>query len=553
MWKRFVLVFALLLLGGAGAATAKSPSATERPRLVVVISIDQFRADYLTRFSDLYLPPGDLRKPGGFRWLMERGAWYPDCRYQHYRTVTGVGHAVLSTGAQPAVMGIVGNDWWDRSTGKTVYCTDDPASTVVGAMAGSKEKPMSPVTLLTTTLGDELELATGGQARTVSISLKDRAAILLSGHRTDTAIWIDEDTGGWVTSSHYARDGRLPAWVSDLNAKRLPEQGRRGTWKPSVSAEALSRSHVLSTFKRDFEHPLTGKDYGPWATSPEGNRYVFQSAREAIRAEKLGQDEMPDLLTLNLASNDYVGHKWGPDSPETLDISVQTDRMLSGFMAFLAKTVPGGLGRVTIAISADHGVCSVPEVLTSNRMPGGRVVSSLLRSAAEKALDETFGGDDWVSSTTNGEVYFNPATAAKHPDIAWEALERRVCEAARQIPHVYGAWSRSDVLAGRLPPTPLGKRLANNFHPTRSGDVFVVLDPLWIPSTLPTGTGATHGAPWTYDTHVPLLMAGFGVEPGVYGAAVAPAMMAPTLSHVLKVARPSGADEPLLPGLAGMK
>jgi predicted AlkP superfamily pyrophosphatase or phosphodiesterase len=549
MLKRLSLLLALLLAGASGAVAKSSSSVTDRPQLVVLISIDQFRADYLTRFSDLYLPPGDNRKPGGFRFLMERGAWYPDCRYAHYRTVTGVGHSILSTGAQPAVSGIVGNDWFDRATAKSVYCVDDPAVKLVGPPADTKLKAMSPVNQLVTTLGDELELATGGRSRTISVSLKDRAAILLAGHAADEVYWFDDASKRWITSTFYAKDGKLPAWIDVWNAKRLPTSAT-GVWKPSVPAEAMQRATIKPTDKREFEYKLTPAN---WATSPEGNRYTLSTAEEAVRANELGRDAIPDLLTINLAGNDYVGHKWGPDSPEALDISVQTDRRLSEFFATLAKTVPGGLSRVTVALTADHGVCAVPEVLTQEGVPGGRVVAAGLRTLAEKTLDDMFGADDWVNSIANGEIYFSAATLAKHPDITREALESAVCRAVRQFSHVYAAYGRSEVLAGQLPSTPLGKRLANNYHPLRSGDVLLILDPLWLPGALPIGTGSTHGSPWTYDTHVPLLTAGFGIEPGVYAAAVEPAMLAPTLSHVLKIARPSGADEPLLPGLQGVR
>jgi len=547
----------LALLGGAAGA-ANVAAATPRPRLVVVISIDQFRADYLTRFDDLYLPPRSDGKVGGFRYLQTRGAWYPDCRYAHHRTVTGAGHAILGSGAQPSVNGVVGNSWFDRASRKSVYCVQDPKSQVVGALAGSKETPMSAANLLVTTVADELELATGGAARTVSLSLKDRAAILMSGHRTDAAVWFDEDTGGWVSSNYYCPDGRLPEWATELNAQKLLDPLKATPWEPSVSAEALERTWRLPgrtgvTPPKTFSHRRSGAGYGAVTSSPAGNEFVFQSARKAVEAEALGQDAIPDLLTLNLASNDYVGHGYGPDSAEVLDISVQTDRQLSEFLNFLAQTVPGGLANVTVAISADHGVVGIPELLAAESIPASRAVAPAIRTAAERALDTGVGAADWIASMDNGEIYFGAAALAAFPNEPRARLESRVVDAIAGVPGVYFSIGKSAILSGQTPRTDLGERIAAGFHPSRSGDVVVILDPQWLAGAAPIGTGTSHGTPFTYDTHVALLLGGFGVRAGTYGATVEPAQLAPTLSHLLGVARPSAADEPLLPGLRDVK
>jgi predicted AlkP superfamily pyrophosphatase or phosphodiesterase len=546
----------ILLAAAAGFAlpTADAGARPARPRLVLLLSIDQFRADYLTRFSDLYLPPSG-GGVGGFRYLQSRGAWYPDCRYEHHRTVTAAGHAILSSGAQPCVNGIVGNSWWDRPTAKVVYCVADPKSRVVGALADSQEKPMSPANLLVTTVGDELELATGGRARTVSISLKDRASILLGGHRADTALWLDEGSGRWISSSFYCRANRstLPEWVEEINGRQVPDSLRSTPWEPQVPPAALERIWKLKSASPAFSHALTGKDYVPFTVSPAGNEFVFQTARQAVLSEGLGQDEIPDLLTINLASNDYVGHRYGPDSAEVLDISVQTDRQLSAFLNFLAGRIPGGLSAVTIAVSADHGVATIPETNAQTGVPAARAVAPMLRSSAEKALDEAVGEADWIASIENGEVYLGGAALAKYPSEPRPRLEERVVEAVRAVPGVYLAAGRSAVLSGIVPHTEIGSRISKGVHPARSGDVVVILDPQWLAGATAVGTGTSHGTPFTYDTHVPLLMAGFGVRRGTYGAAATPAQLAPTLSHLLGIARPSAADAPLLPGLAGVR
>jgi predicted AlkP superfamily pyrophosphatase or phosphodiesterase len=554
MFKRAALVLLAMLASIAAAAAQQGGNRARgdlaRPRLAVVIAIDQFRADFLTRFADLYLPPGRDETAGGFRYLQSRGAWYPDCRFDHHRTVTGAGHAVIGTGAQPYVHGIVGNTWWDRAGGKQMYCVADPKSSVVGLTRPSRETPMSPANLLTTTFGDELELATGGRSRTVSLSMKDRATILMIGHRADTAIWFAEDAGEWISSSFYCKDGKLPEWVSRLNARRLPDESRRTPWTPSVDSAAMQRVWNPKGASLEFSRPLTGTTYDPWITSPAANAFVFDTAREAVAAEELGRDEIPDVLTLNLASNDYVGHRYGPDSPEVLDISVQTDRQLSAFLRFLHRAVPGGLANVTIALTADHGVANVPELNAASGVPASRAVVPHIRAAVERALDEQVGPADWIASTDNGEIYFAAAALAQYPRESRSRLEEIAADAVRAVPGVLTAVGKSSVLSGRLPVHRLGRMIGKGVHPERSGDLIVILNPQWLPGSAPTGTGTSHGAPFPYDSHVPLLMAGFGVRPGTYLAPVSPAWLAPSLSHILGVARPSGADTPLLPGLA---
>ncbi|MFN3651573.1 MAG: alkaline phosphatase family protein [Armatimonadota bacterium] len=550
----------LALAGAVACALAGTPTApawsadaaVERPRLVVVLSIDQFRADYLQRFGDLYLPPKSRDGVGGFRYLMSRGAWYPDCRFAYHRTATGPGHATLGTGAQPGLSGIVGNAWWNAQTGKSVYCVDDPNSKVVGALPGSRETPMSAANLLTTTVGDELELATGGRSKTVALSLKDRGSILLAGHRADTVLWFDEDTGAWISSSAYCPSGRLPGWVTALNDRKLPDSLRREPWVPSVDSAALRRVWPTDGKAPTFSHNLGGSSYGPFTVSPAGNDYVFQSAREAVKAEQLGQDEIPDILSLNLACNDYVGHRFGPDSAEVLDISVQTDRMLAEFLRFLNRAVPGGLSRVTFALSADHGVASVPELQAKSGVPASRAIGRDIAAAAEKALDAQIGAADWIASSENGELYFSPRALAAFPQVPRSRAQEIAAEAVLPVRGVFFAVGRQAALSGALPNTEYGRRIGRGVHPSRSGDVIVVLDPHWLPGSAATGTGTSHGNPFAYDAHVPMLLCGFGVRPGVYSKPVNPACLAPTLAYLVGTVRPSGAEEPLLPGLAGV-
>lgn len=534
--------------------TGLAVRANERksPRLVVLISIDQFRPDYLDRFADLFVKEGGRGRRGGFAYLRSQGTTYADCQYEHYRTVTAAGHAVLGTGAQPAVSGVVGNSWWDRETRKSIYCVADPQARVVGAVQGSRETPMSAANLLVTTVGDELELATGGHARTVSLGLKDRAAILLTAHRADVALWFDEDTGRWISSSAYAPTGSLPSWVDNLNKRAIPASQKQGAWTPSVPPKALARvwKRPAAATTAGFSHALTGTGFGAWGTSPLGNDFVLKSALEAVRREGMGSDDVPDLLTINLASNDYVGHRYGPDSAECLDLTVQTDRQLAEFFNGLERVVPDGLSRVVIALSSDHGVAGVPETHAALGVPVARMLAARIRTTAESALDSAVGPADWIAATDNGDLYFHPDALKQHLSVSRTRLETLVADAVAALPGVHSCYGRSAILAGRVPATAIGRRLAPGFHPRRSGDVVVILVPGWLAGSAATSTGTSHGSPFTYDAHVPLLVAGPGVGQGkTVTARTSPAQVAPALSFLLGIARPSGADEPMLPGL----
>jgi len=433
-----------------------------------------------------------------------------------------------------------------------MYCVGDSETQVVGAQAGSTEKPMSAVNLLTTTVVDELEAATGGASRTASISIKDRAAILMAGHRVDAAAWFDEITSGWVTSRYYSRE--LPRWAAAINAAGTARELRAGFWTPSLPGDDLLRAASRPEGERrtGFRHPRTGSDFTNMTASPAGNDLLFATARGAVTAESLGQDEIPDVLCLNLASNDIGGHRYGPDSSEVLDLTVDTDRRLAGFLRFLDRAVPGGLKNVTVALSSDHGVARVPEQQRADRIPAARLVASSVLQAADRALDAAIGAETWFASGENGELYFAPVALARHPGESLARLEQIAVDAAQSIRGVAFSIGKSAVLAGRVPRTRLGEQISRGIHPQRSGDVIVFLEPHWLPGSTPVGTGTSHGTPYPYDTHVPLLAAGMGFRQGVYLEPVSPARLAPSLSAILGIARPSGADEPLLPGLNPM-
>ncbi|MCW3096326.1 MAG: type phosphodiesterase/nucleotide pyrophosphatase [Chthonomonadaceae bacterium] len=546
----------------------------KRPHLTVVISIDQFRADYLRRLADLYLPAQQgSGKVGGFRYLMTQGSYFVDARYNHIPTFTGPGHAVILTGGSPYKTGIVGNDWFDKATHTPVYCVDDPRQKVVGAAAGSTAKPMGPLNLRSTTLGDELKLATGGASKVVTISLKDRAAILLGGHTQDVSLWYDDAGGRWISSTAYCKDGKLPAWVETLNTEAIPDKALGTVWTPSVSPEAFARTIAPNLppknepygMGRVFPHAI-GKEkvkanYRAFTLTPAANAFVFTTAKRAVTAERLGQHgETPDLLALNLATNDYAGHAFGPYSPEALDVSVQTDHQIADFLNFLQTTVPGGLKEVVFVITADHGVAPIVENLQERDISAGRVLESSVADAVQKALVGAFGAGEWIGKGADGKpvggytepyVYLND-TAIDQALASGKATSRAQVEetAARSVaalPGIYACYTRSQIMEGRLPQNDITRRVVNGFYPKVSGDIFVVSEGMYYtdPGT-PGPYITTHGSPYAYDTHVPILIAGPGIRAGVWPDPVSPADIAPTLAALLGVELPSACDGTIL-------
>jgi predicted AlkP superfamily pyrophosphatase or phosphodiesterase len=557
--RRAALSLAVATISAAALpAQAQSP----RPRLTVVIVVDQMRADYLDRFGSLFLPPGKSgRDAGGFRFLRERGASFEDARYRHFPLFTGPGHAVVLTGGYPYKTGIIGNDWYSKATKSGVYCVSDPNAKVIGATPNSKAKPMSPANFQSSTVGDEMKEANAA-AKVVTLSLKDRAAILLGGRRSDASIWFDDSTGNWISSDAYCKNGQLPAWVASVNARRVPDKsfGRSwsaefvpaSTWKTPSADFATPPKGFGSTFVHKIDGGLTSPGasfYKSFTLTPWANDFVLETAAQAVVANKMGADDVPDLLALNLATNDYVGHAFGPDSPEVREITAATDRSLSRFFRALEANVPGGLSNVTIALTADHGVAPIPEISHDDGFQSGRIGEESIEAAADKALDAKFGARDWVSAYVEPYLYLNDAAVADSKrDIA--EVQAVAARAIGQMPGVYAAYTRTQIEEGRLPATEMGARLYKGFYPKRAGDVLMVAEQAWFSEGSPHSHASTHGSPYTYDTHVPLMILGRGIKPGKYFQNVCPADLAPTLCAQIGVAQPSACDGTILPALA---
>lgn len=509
-----LLIALALLLAPLGAVV--------QPKLVLVIVVDQFRYDYLTRFRTEYT--------GAFDRLLRHGAVFTNAHLEHFPTVTAVGHATVLTGATPSLSGIVANEWYDRDSGRRVTSVTDTEAKLLGAASG---EGASPRRLLVSTVADELKMAGRERTRVVGISLKDRAAILPVGRTADAAYWFDERSGNFVSSTYYFGD--LPAWVKDFNSSGTVQRYAGAEWR------ALAGGGLLAKLP-DAAGPGL---YGAVDRSPFGNELLLAFAERVIEAEQLGLRGATDVLSVSLSSNDRVGHDAGPDSPEVRDISLRTDRALDGFFRFLDKRL--GLANVLVVLTSDHGVAPLPETQAARKMPGGRIPEKSLRAAVEQALASRYGAGNWVLAFLYGSVYLN-TELIREKGLSPEEVQNTAAEALRRAPQVARVYTRAQLEAGRPALDLVDRRVANGFHARRSGDVIAVLEPYWLLSQ----KGTTHGSPYSYDSHVPLIFMGPGTRPGYYHRMVAINDIAATLATLLEVETPSGAvgrvlDEILAP------
>jgi hypothetical protein len=518
--KNLVRLIVFIAVALAAPAPRSLHAVEEAPsiHLVLLVTVDQFRYDYLTRFR--------AELSGGLSRLLTSGAVFSNAYLDHYPTVTAVGHSTSLSGATPAISGIIGNDWYDRGLGRNVTSVSDPGTTLVGGTGEGS----SPRRLLVSTVGDELKSASRAadgspnRPKVFGLSLKDRSAILPAGHMADGAYWFDTGTGAFVTSTFYRPE--LPAWVAGFNAKKIADASAGKTW--AFLDTASGPGHDMPPAAGA---PLYSAVYG----SPYGNDLLAAFAEAAIEAERLGQRSVTDILSVSFSSNDAVGHTYGPDSPEVRDMTIRTDRLLQAFFGRVDALV--GLDHTLVILTADHGVAPLPELQQARRLPGGRIKGDELFRPIEDALRARFGDGKWILSTAGTSPYLN------HLLIAEKKLDpadvRRVAAVgAQSAPHVARVYTREQLLSGEAVPDSIGRRIVRSYNLTRSGDLEIVLEPYWMRAA----GGTTHGTPYSYDAHIPLVFMGPGIRPGRYDATVALNDLAPTVATLLSIETPSGSQ-----------
>jgi arylsulfatase A-like enzyme len=505
-------------------------------RLVVVLSVDQLRGDYLERFRPHF---GD----GGFERLLTQGAVFTQAVYEHAVTKTCPGHAVVLTGAHAADNGVISNEWWNPATGRVEYCAFDAAAPLIG-MEGEGRSPRR---LRVPTLGDVLKLA-DSRTRVISVAGKDRSAIMLGGHLAD-GVWWAKDTL-FVTSRYYA--DTLPDWIRRFNAARAFTRYFGSAWDRLLAPSAyatlgideaqgerdkagmgLAFPHIIGAGgPRPGPHFIEALEYSPFHDD-----IVLEFALEAMRAEKLGLDEAPDILAVGLSATDRVGHAFGPDSHEMLDMMIRTDRLLARLFDVLEQEI--GLDHVLVVLTSDHGVAPLPETVQQHRAgtAATRISADSIESLVDRALVKRFGGSGWVSNADAPYIYLNHATAQGRGVDADEAA-RHARDVLRQQPWIHTALTHTEVTGQRA----AGSRtpLALSFDPRRSGDVMFAQAPWTVIQGDADGT--THGSQWLYDRHVPLIFMGAGIRPGTHTGYASVADIASTLAEVLRIPPPPAAS-----------
>ena len=548
-FSAFLLLACLLFPAPYAAAQQQRPAAsrnqrpaqstTPRPRLVVVIVVDQFRYDYLERFDDLY-------GKNGFKRLIDRGALFTNANYDYVPTYTAPGHAAIFTGSVPAQNGIIGNLWFDREANSMrLMVADNAARLVTDSGPAGNPGSFSPRVLIGTTIGDQMRLANNLQSKVIALSQKDRSAILPGGQRPNGAFWFNSATGKFVTSDYYMKE--LPAWVKRFNDTERPDKFSGQKWEHALSADAYKRAQTenlavqRSPVGSKFPYVVAGSEerpgqkfYASFEYTPFALDYIASFAKASIEAESLGADQYPDLLSISFSTPDLIGHSFGPDSQEVLDTYVRLDRVIADLLDYIDRRV--GLANTVIAMTGDHGVCPVPEYLASMGYDAARIDSKAITEAVNKALAARFGDEKWVLGFVNDQFYFDRKLIADKRVIASE-VERVAGEAALTVPGIVGYYTRTQIVEGRMPEGPIARRVLNGFHRTRSGDVCIVTKPFAFVTEGPLAT--THGSPYNYDTHVPVLFFGYGVRPGRYHVECSPSDIAPTLAALIGVEMPS--------------
>ena len=534
MLRKFTALLLLICTITISAQKNKSTQ-LDRPKLVVGLVVDQMRWDYLYRYYEKY---GN----DGFKRLLNQGYSLNNVHINYIPTYTAIGHTTIYTGSVPAIHGIAGNDWFDKTTGKNVYCTADDTVKGVGTTS-SKVGNHSPRNLWSTTITDELLLATNFKAKVVGVSLKDRASILPAGHNPTGAYWFDDTTGDFVTSSYYRNE--LPKWVTDYNNQKIGENLVKNGWNtllpiaqytessPDNSPwEGLQGKSKTPTFPYNNLAAEYQVSKGDIRSTPFGNTLTLGLAKASIKGEQLGADAVTDFLAINLASPDYAGHKFGPNSIEVQDVYLRLDQDLAEFFKYLDQMV--GKDQYTVFLSADHGGAHAKGFMDEHKMPTGFYGED--NKEFNEMLNNQFKVDRLITKITNNQVYLDEKLMAEQKLDA-EQVKQFLIDILNKDTSVLFAVDMKKAGSSSVP-EPIRTRIVNGYNWQRSGDIQVIYHDSWLPTYSKLGT--THGSWNSYDSHIPLIFMGWGIKPGESNKEYSMTDIAPTLSALLKIQFPSG-------------
>ncbi|MBS1970149.1 MAG: alkaline phosphatase family protein [Bdellovibrionales bacterium] len=489
---RFVL-FAAVCFGMINAQALTLEKYSKKPKLVVLLVIDQFRADYLTKYKNEFIPAVGKNDVGGFNYLMSKGAYYPFAEYDVVQCMTCPGHAMIATGTHPYFTGIPLNDWYDVAGKKKTYCAEDA------------EFGISPRRLKTTTFGDELKNISEN-SKVVSVALKDRSAVMMGGHRSDVSVWMDFDQFAWTTSKYYAKEA--PAW-----AQQATESLRKaGTLKKDNKTENLK---TLIT--------------------PVGATVTREIAEAALKGENLGKNGRTDILAVSFSSHDMAGHQFGPNSPELKAMTLAEDKEISKLLNTIKKHV-GSLNDVVIALTADHGVAPSVDYAQANKLDSGRIEYLALYKKIYERLDAKFGkpAKEWIVAGVSYNFYINPE-ALSDRKVSSEDVQAEIKDVMKTQPGVFEVATRSEIAKGILPTGVLADQVSRQYIPGTSGDILLIPKPFYISKG---EAPVNHMTGYAYDRTVPLIVLGPNIKPGIYNVGKV-IDLAPTLTFIMGAMPPA--------------
>ena len=511
-------------------------SSQEQPKLVVGIVVDQMKQEYLWRFYNDF-------DEGGFKRMVEAGFMAKNAHYNYATTSTGPGHASIYTGTTPSVHGIVNNSWYSRKLDRSVYCAEDMK---VGNLGGSeKSGKISPVNLYSSTITDELKWSTQKRGKVIAMSIKDRGSALPGGHLSDGSYWFDSKTGEFMTSTYYMNE--LPAWIEKFNQRELPKEYLSNTWDFFKSQEDYTESGDDDS---PYERGFRGKDtptlpyelanlyeqnggLGMISSTPWGNTLLVDLAITALDAEQLGQDDTPDFLAVSFSSTDYIGHNFGPQSKEIQDTYIRLDRELARLFDELDQQV--GQGEYVVFLSADHGVAENSTRMKDNGFQADNMQGRPFNAYIQATVSQKFGSEKWFKRAYGTDLFLDHKLILERGIDLYD-IQLYTAQAAMQYKGVYLAMTGTDLVRNSQTEQ-LRSLMQNAYHPKESGDVKLILDPAWQNGS-DKGTG--HGNAWSYDTHIPILFYGWGIEHGSSIRDTHITDIAPTISMLLNIRLTSG-------------
>lgn len=516
-----LFLFLVLVVSNVSfAAPLKKP--LTKPKLVVVLVVDQMRADYLSRFESRFQKP-TAKNPGGYSYLMNQGAYFPMAEYDVMQSITCPGHAMILTGAHPVMNGIILNEWYDKVARKTVYCAND------------EKNEVSPIRLKTTTVGDELKNG-GYKSKVVSIALKDRAAVMLGGHRADYAFWVDKNNQ-WVTSPYYSADKSVPDWVMKENEGLKKQIGTEYIWEPKGKPTGLTENGDGPFIKKT---KIGEKSY---LAMPYGIEMTMNLATDAVTSLKLGQGSETDILAVSISSHDMMGHGFGPNSREMEEITVSEDQIFAKFFGFLQNK--GLLKNTVIVLTADHGVSPTNEYAKKAKFEAGKFAEEEIFKKINTKLDKKFGrpkNNQWIAENMALNFYVNRETLAdKKIDLS--EVEIEVKKVLLEEPGVWYVMTSTEYRNKELPPGEIGQQILRQYIIEQSGDLIIIPRPYYMESS---DNLTTHVTGFSYDRTVPLILAGPGIQKGIYPKRAKILDLAPTLSFMLKILPPATSQGQIL-------